>query len=117
MAFPLIGKFLLDPYREKPAPLTRRTNMDGGLPKQARIARRRMVQRPCAYRFTAAEFTTFKAWVDSEGAESWFNWTDPFNGSTKQARLVLGQYEGQPVAEQDGAPLEWVVNFTLETFE
>jgi hypothetical protein len=117
MAFPLIGKFLLDPYREKPAALTRRTDMESGPPKQARKARRRIVQRPCAYRFTQVEYTTFKAWVDSEGAEIWFNWTDPYDGSTKPARLVLGQYEGQPVKTEDGAALEWVVNFTLETFE
>ena len=117
MAFPPIGKILLDPYREKPAPLTRRTDMESGPPKQARIARRRMVQRPCAYRFSATEYATFKTWVDTEGAENWFSWVDPYDGSTKQARLLLGQYEGQPVKTEDGAELEWVVNFTIETFE
>jgi len=117
MAFPTYGKNLLAAYREQPAPLMRRTDMESGPSKQARIARRRLVPRSCSYQYTQAEYAQFKAWVDSEGAVNWFDWIDPFDGSTKQARLQLGQYEARPVSAGAGRTLDWIVTLTLETYE
>ena len=117
MAFPAIGYLMLDSYAERPAPLMRRTEMESGPAKQARIAPRRPVQRACTYHFSAAEYETFIAWVDSEGAEALFDWTDPRTGTVKQAQLVRGQYEAIPVKKTDGAPLEWRVSFLLEIYE
>jgi hypothetical protein len=118
MAFPAIGKHLIKGYGEKPAPLMRRTEMERGPAKQARIGQRRPVRRPCRYRYTADEYETFLTWVDNEGAEAFFDWTDPRTGTVKQAQLVLGQYEAEiDKSGPDGAPLEWIVKIELEVYE
>lgn len=117
MAFPSIGQFLLDGYGERPQPLARRTQMESGPAKQARIAQRRPVRRPCRYRLSAAEYATFLAWFDSEGAGALFDWTDPRTGTTKTAQLVDAVYEADMVKGQEAGPVEWVVSFQIEVYE
>ncbi len=116
MSFPTYGKHLL-PYLVKPAPLMRRTEMETGPAKQARIAQSRPVKRECRYQFTATEFGSFNTWLDTEGAEGWFDWDDPQDGATKQAMVTLGGYEAEMVPTSDGSEMDWIVNLTLETYE
>lgn len=117
MAFPTYGKHLLKSFGEKPAPLVDRTQMEKGPAKQRRRVKRRPVARPCAYLYTLAEYAQFKTWVDTEGANSTFDWTDPLTGTTKLAQLVGGLYEAKARKGQNGGELEMVVTFELEVYE
>lgn len=120
MAFPNYGKLKLAPYNENPESAIRRTTMETGPAKQARIKSRVMVDRSVVIRYTGTEFASFKSWFKSSDCNwgaAWFDWTDPIDNTVKQARIVNGAYTANPRSAGDGAPVEWDVALTLETWE
>jgi len=118
MPFPTTGKLLFSGYSETPESAVLRTDMESGPPKQAKIKSRSLVTRPLTYRFNNTEYDAFELWFKTEinyGA-SWWNWEDPRDGATKQARIVSGQYAAKMAEQGEGAELEWDVSFNLETW-
>jgi len=120
MAFPSIGQLLLSGYGERPQSAIQRTDMESGPPKQARVRSRVIVARPVRYQFTAAEVVTFETWfrgVECNYGAGWFDWNDPRTGTLKQARIVNGDYQIDAVSGGEGAPLQYQVGMTLESWE
>ncbi|MBD3610519.1 MAG: hypothetical protein HUJ30_08220 [Gammaproteobacteria bacterium] len=120
MPWPSVGKLLLNGYRETPESAVNRTPMEKGPPKQAKVKSRRMVPRAVRYRMTPAERDTWETWFT--GAEcnfgsGWFDWINPFKGITTQARIVNGEYQFTAASAGEGAPLEWELSITLESWE
>lgn len=117
-SFPTYGQLDLDAYREQPQPAVIRTEMDSGLVKQARIYPKQLKQRPVKMIYSATEKASFETWLDSTiNLVDWFDWEDPADGTTKQARIVGGIYDANPFASSPGSPLSYEVSFTLETIE
>jgi hypothetical protein len=120
-AFPSYGKLLLGGFSEAPASALIRTEMEGGLPKQAKVRARVMVTRAVAMDYSMSEFESFKVWFRDtikRGAD-WFDWIDPLDGVTKLARIVAADpaFTAQPTTFSEGAPLRWTVKFNLETWD
>lgn len=118
-SFPAIGKVLLPGDGERPDSALLRTEMEDGPAKQARVRSRVSVKRNKALRLSVAEFNTFKTFFNTtiaRGAD-WFDWVDPLTGTSKQARIVNGDYTADTVSAGEGAPVEVVVSFVLETLE
>ena len=78
-----------------------------------------MVMRPVTYRYTVSEYMQFRTWFRDEVSRgaAWFDWTDPVDDTLKQVRMVNGDYEAVPYKVSDGAPLDWLVSFSLESWE
>jgi hypothetical protein len=114
--FPSYGKIQYQGYSEKPRPNIYRTNMEGGPPKQARKYSLTFVERTVSYIFTAAEYATFKTWfyTTSQYGALWFNWNDPVDGTNKIARIMNGQITANPIGAGGD---NWLINFTLETYQ
>jgi hypothetical protein len=117
--FPNYGKLLLPGYGEDPESAVDRTQMESGPPKQAMVRSRVMVSRPVVMLFTASEYASFKTWFRTDVARGadWFDWTDPADGATRQARIVDGRYRANAFAESPGAPLSWEVAMVIETWD
>ena len=118
-AYPAYGLFLFDGYSEKPESSVIRSQMESGPPKQAKVKSKLRVVRPAKYRYSHAEYLTFKVFVKTTlflGAD-WFDWKDPVDGATKQGRIVDGVYEGKAVKIGEQQLPDWVVSFDLETLE
>jgi hypothetical protein len=115
--FPDYGVLLTQGYAENPQPAVLRSEMEGGLAKQARIRSFASHSRPLSYQFTLLEFRRFKNWFRNNtgrGAD-FFYWRDPFDDfTTKLARMVNGHYQANLV---NGDALDWLVTFELETYE
>ena len=114
IAFPNFGKLLASGYQETVRPNIYRTNMEGGTAKQAQRYSITFIERHVAYRFTAREYANFKMWfyeTVKHGAR-WFNWLDPVDNKTKEARMVEGKWQANPI---DAAHRLWTVSFILET--
>jgi len=118
-AFPTYGLFLFEGYAEQPQSGLKRTEMESGPAKQAVVRSRVMVHRPIKYRFNATDYASFKTFVKDTliGGSDWFDWSDPVDGVTKQARIVSGEYQGRAVSIGEGVLPEWEVSFSLETWE
>lgn len=117
-AFPSYGELLLGGFNEIPEISVIRTDMDSGPAKQAVVRSSALVKRNVTYRFTSAEFITWKAWRKttlSMGA-LWFDWVNPLGGDTVQGRIENGTYSAVPFDSGDDA-LKWDVSFVLETYE
>lgn len=116
-AFPAYLRLYRDPFAEKPEDGAQRTEMESGPPKQRVVASRVMVLRPVKYALDSkADYQSFTTWYHTTiNRVDWFDWTDPVDSVLKQARIVVGSFEG-------GKPLDknlrfWDVTFTLETWE
>lgn len=118
-AFPAYGQLLLDGHGETPESALLRTDMEGGPPKQIKIKSRVMVARPVAYLFSATEYSQFKIWhrdTINRGAD-WFDWVEPVDGTTVQARIVGGAYTARAERGTPGAELTFRVDLTLESWD
>ena len=117
MAFPTYGRLQLGPFTKNPQTAVRRTEMETGPAKQAKIKSRVMKQRSISMRYSNTEFNNFESWfvsADCNYGASWFDWVDPFDGTTKQTRIVGGEYQAAPQYAGEGSEPEWLVTMTFE---
>lgn len=114
--FPTYAKLLFNGFAVEQAPAVRRTNMESGPPKQAKILSRVMVTRAVTYKISsAADYTSFMVWFNTTlgYGVSWFDWTDPVDSVVKTARIVDGKIKCVPVVK---TLAEWDIHFNLETW-
>lgn len=96
MAWPTYGKLKLAGFGKKPESPVLRTEFENGPPKESLIKARSMVQRSVTYMFTLAEFNTWETWFSSDAkGGKWFDWIDPFTGSTLSVRIVRSDYDAR----------------------
>ncbi len=102
---------------EKPQSAMLRTKMESGPPKETKVRSKQTILRPITVHLASlTDYQNFTAWirVTLDRGKDWFDWTDPVDGQTKQAKIVNGLYEGDPA----GNTLQtWHVQITLETLE
>lgn len=120
MAWPTGGKLLLNGFREAPESAVIRSEMETGPAKQAKVRSRVITPRQVRYHMTPAERTAWETWF--KGAEcdygvGWFDWVNPVTGNTIQARIQGGEYEFSAVSAGQGAPIEWELSLTLESWD
>ena len=93
-AFPAYACVLLEGYQEKANYSVLRSEMDNGIPKQRPRRSLPMVTRDVrvklANKTTKAQFDTWVR-VDLDGGTGWFDYVDPLDNTTKQARIVSGE--------------------------
>jgi hypothetical protein len=118
MPWPAYGK-LLAPLKEQPQKAAERTSMERGPAKQRRMVSLQPIHRTVKYQYTAAEFASWLTWYRTtiNYGVDFFDWDDPRDGVTKQARIVGGAYSSESTTISPGAPLGWIVELTLETLE
>lgn len=93
-----------------------RSSMESGPAKQRRVQSRSIVTRPVTLMIESREnYLAWIEWVKTTliAGSDWFTWTDPVDGTTKQGRVVNGEYTATP---QAGLRL-WMISLTLETWE
>lgn len=113
--WPSYARFLADGYTEQRASRVVRTEMEGGPPKQAQVAKYAMRSRDgTVYLDSQADYDAFKTWVDTSlnGGADWFTWTDPTTATAKTARIVNGDYTGSRLPGG-----QWTVKLKLETWD
>lgn len=115
--FPSYGELLLDSFNAANETSLIRSDMESGPAKQAKVRSKELVKLNVTYRFTSAEFDTWKTWRDTDIARgaSYFDWVELVNGDTVQARMVNGVYQAKPFS--NSGELKWDVSFTLEVYE
>jgi len=92
--FPTYACVQLEGYQEKANYSVLRTEMDNGIPKQRPRRSLPMVTREVRVKVAnKTEKASFDAWVrnDLDGGTTWFDYTDPLDNVTKQARIVSGE--------------------------
>lgn len=92
--FPVYACVLLEGYKEKASYSVLRSEMDNGVPKQRPRRSLPMVTREVRVKLAdKAAKVQFDTWVrtDLDGGTGWFNYIDPIDGATKQARIVSGE--------------------------
>lgn len=93
-----------------------RTEMTAGPAKQAkRLAKNRTIYN-VNYFYTAAELIAFRSWFNntaSSGA-AFFNWDDPTDDVTKDARIVNGSFQAAPA---NGLMKHYNVSMQIEVYE
>lgn len=92
-AFPSYAKVLLGGFSQKSDFSVLRSEMDGGLAKQRPRRSKPIVTRAISILVTRlADQQAFDQWVavDLSGGTAWFDWVDPLDRKTKQARFVDG---------------------------
>ena len=115
-AFPSYAVLLFAGFGEQPDSALLRTTTESGPPKQSLLMSRVMVKRQVTIQLNSAadyqSFMTFFKTTISYGA-SWFDWLDPVDNITKQARIVAGQIQSAPMRPNLSL---WRVSFQLETW-
>lgn len=121
--FPAYPILMFEALEEAPQPNVRRTEMEGGLPKQAIKYTRQMVQTSVAYKLCGhANNSQFRHWVRDtlKFGGLWFMWTDPrlSNSGTaiepinqRMVRIVNGQVNYAPLTKDLS---HYKASFTLE---
>lgn len=92
--WPSYAKILLAGYSEESDYGVIRTEMDGGLAKQRARWTKAIVTREAQIKVdSASQKASFSDWmrVDLNGGAGWFDFRDPLDGVTKQARIVSGK--------------------------
>ena len=109
------GKLMTRELSETATSNILRTEMEGGYQKQAKKFSKSILTRNVVYLFTSAEYSAFKTWFYTTAANGslFFNWTDPVDSVTKDARIVEGVYESRPVSP---TLAHWYVSFKIETY-
>jgi hypothetical protein len=114
--FPLNHPCQFAQYQEKIHPKVIRTEMEGGLPKQALRYSSTLVERQVLYHVKEADYHRFKTWFYTEAhyGASWFDWSNPVTQHTHSARIVNGEIEAVPLSADH---TQWQLRFVLETLE
>ncbi len=116
-AFPATAHIIFDGYAQTPQPAVSRTDMEDGPPKQFRRRSRVMVERPVTvYLNSKADFDDFNEWFrdDINRGAAWFDWVDPYDSVTKQARIKGGRIDAKPRRK---AMDLWAVAMVIETWD
>lgn len=117
-AFPSYANILRAGFSQQRESALQRTEMESGPPKQTKVRSRVMVRRQMLVQFvTVADYQSFLTWFQTDVAygADWFDWTDPVDGVTKQARIVAG-LESEAPEPAGGGVAQWRVALTLETW-
>lgn len=116
ITFPSYLEFQSSGYSIEPTSNVHRSTMEDGKIKQARRNQKQRVIRSVQYLATAAEFESFKTWYknDSFFGAKYFNWTDPVEDTTKDARMVDGLYQATPLNTRMHY---YYITLKLETYE
>ena len=110
-----LAMLLADGYGEEPGAGVERTPMSDGLVKQARTTARELVARPARFLIRSkADYLAFYDWHETTiGRAGWFDWTDPVDGLTKQARIVGGKVSYRAVRKNAE---RWIASCSIETW-
>lgn len=105
-----------DGFNEKYGSTLIRTEMEDGLPKQAKIRSRVLVTRPVnLYLSSKADYLSFLEWYTTDLSDGalWFDFQDPVTNTLKQGRFVGGELVGVP---QNAHLANWYVATSIETW-
>jgi hypothetical protein len=113
--FPNYGRLMTGQFIETSPTNLLRTTFESGAEKQVRRTNIKKTVRDVTYLFTAAEFATFKTWFDvtAVAGSQYFNWVDPVDNVTKDARIVNGAYTATPLTKHFTA---FYVTFQVESY-
>jgi hypothetical protein len=115
-SLPAYVKVVMDGYTQSPESVVSRTEMESGPPKQLLARSRPMIPRNVVFLIRSKEdYVAFLAWFRDEinyGVD-WFDYTDPFDGVTKEARIVAGKIE--PSLQKSNFAM-WKVGCVLESW-
>jgi|SRR3970282_757758 len=106
-------------FEESPSPAVLRTEMEGGIPKQAQILSKVMITRPVVYKVnTLTDLQSFMTWFRGTIGRGalWFDWTDPIDSVVKQARIVGGVIKASPLDSSQPSKI-WKITFSLEVWD
>jgi hypothetical protein len=121
--FPTYPILMFEALEDTPQPNVRRTEMEGGLPKQAVKYTRQLVQTNVSYKLCGHTHNSeFRRWVRDtlKFGALWFMWTDPrlANAGTaiapvsqRMVRIVSGQVKYAPMSKDLS---HYKTSFTLE---
>lgn len=121
--FPTYPSLLFEALEEAPQMNVRRTEMEGGLPKQATKYTRQLVQTSVAYKLCGhSDNMQFRRFVRDtlRYGSLWFMWTDPRLANAgaalapiaqRMVRIVNGQVNYAPMTKDLG---HYKASFTLE---
>jgi hypothetical protein len=116
MAFPNYAVLIFKGFAIKRPSALNRTQMENGFAKQAKVKSRVLVARSVIYQLNSAgDYASFLAWFrdDVNYGASWFDWTDPGDGTVKNGRIVNGQIDEIP---QRKALDRWQIGMSIETW-
>jgi len=114
--WPNLGQ-MIPPVEQTPVPLVMTSTVEHGPPKRRSVGGKQLLHTKMRYRLTHAEFIQWREWYQNtinHGASS-FNWIDPFDGVSKTAWLLNGNWRAQ--AETGGNPIGRILEVTLETWD
>lgn len=115
-ALPSYVSIAFDGFNEKYESNLLRTEMEDGLPKQAKIKDKTLVTRSVnLYLSSKADYLSFLEWFKStlQYGALWFDFTDPVTETVKQARFVGGELKGIP---QNAHLANWYIATSIETW-
>src|SRR5690349_5351929 len=104
-SLPTYVTLMLDGYAQQRAGALLRTDMESGPPKQLKRASRVMLTRSVRLLIQAGQLSAFITWFQTTinyGAD-WWTFTDPVDGTQKNARFVGALGQEKPVAAAAGA--------------
>lgn len=113
-AFPSYACILLAEYTEETNYGVLRTEMDGGIARQRARWTKPIRTRQCQIKVSnVTDKKSFDSWMlnDLNGGVAWFDYTDPLDGVTKQARIVGGK------VSWTSPGVVWFGQIELETLE
>lgn len=105
-----------DGFSEKYESSLLRTDMEDGLPKQAKVRSKVLVTRAVnLYLASKADYLNFLSWfsTDLHDGALWFDFQDPVTNTLKQARFVGGELTATP---QNAHLANWYIATSIETW-
>ena len=116
--WPEYAKIMADGFGVSRDPLTVRSEMESGPPKQLQVRTRGMVQRSFRALLTTREdYLAFLSWfkVTIRAGADWFWFRDPVSKQTVEARIVNGLGQENPLIP--GKISHWAIQVTLEVWD
>lgn len=112
--FPAAALLLFEGLARMPESAVKRSDNESGPPKQLKTKSRVLHVRLVNYLITSkAELDAWEEWFEDGinlGAD-WFDWTDPYDNTVKQARIKDGIYR---LAPQRKMLDRWKISFEIE---
>lgn len=109
------GKLLTGQFGENITANVHRTTFESGDEKQVRRSGKGKTVRTVNYVFTNVEYAAWKTWFydTAKHGSLFFNWLDVADNTTKDARIVNGEFTSTAAS---AAMTHWFVNFQIETY-